>query len=169
MGISPTEYADLILGAKTTLKNDIIVPNSPGSGVETRYIAPDGRDDEGWLGFLRDNNGVVDIWLMMVSGLRGVAMEQRDSVGTFPKPVSLIVDYYADYRQGTDLVNTEEVFTRNLLAVDLALEQAQGCLGGDSRVKILSWDFRVRLRRFETATCHWGNGVINLEFNELFL
>lgn len=165
--LTSTEYADLLLGALDTLKDDIIAPNSAGSDIETRYISSIGFDEESWLGQLRDETGNVDIWLMTVTGLRGLS--QRDlqdaPVGGTVKPVNIVMDYYADYRHGTDGSNTERAFLRKLFAVDWALELKRGCLA--NRIYIDGWDFRVKLRRWEQATTHWASGVINLRFDEI--
>lgn len=170
-----TQYQDLMFSVLDKIRDDIIEPNSSGSDIETRYIASEGRDDEAWLGYLRNSSGVVDIWLLTFTGLRGYDQEneQRGAVGTFTKPVSVVLDYYADYRQGVDYdqpnsqTNTEHEFLKKLFAVDLALEQKRGCL--DPNISIRDWDFRIKLRRFEQATCHWANGVLNLELTDIIL
>lgn len=172
------QYASLILSALDLVKTDIITPNSTGSQIETRYIASEGVDDEQWLGYLRDSNSVVDIWLLTVASVRGLDQndEDRGSVGAFNKPVTLICDYYADYHQGLDAVgavgsetvtNTEREFIKKMLQVDFALENKRGCLSGNIYIK--SWDFRFKLRRFQQATTHWASGEIILSFGDIIL
>lgn len=179
MPITTAQYQDKILGVLNTIKTDIIAPNSSGSHIETRYIASEGRDDEQWLGYLRDANNVVDIWLLTLNGLRGLSedAESKGAVGTFSKPVSVVIDYYADYRQGVDVIvnvdpevaktNTEHEFLKKVLAVDLAFEKKRGCL--EPGIQIVQWDFRLKLRRFATATTHWASGILELRFDDLFL
>lgn len=170
-----TEYQDLLFSVLDKIKTDIISPNSTGSEIETRYITSEGRNDDSWLGVLRNTNGVVDIWLLTFLTSIGLSQEDasRGAVGTFTKPVSVLLDYYADYRQGVDYdqlngqTNTEREFLKKLFAVDFALENKRGCL--DTKISILSWDFRYKLRRFEQATCHWGSGVLNLELTDIIL
>jgi hypothetical protein len=174
MGISVADYQALLLGVAETVKTTIIAPNSTGSHIETRYIASEGRDDESWLGYLRDTNNVVDIWLITCNYLVGASEENAENraVGTFNKPYTLTVDYFADYKQGVDFVdtvatNTEHEFLKKLFAVDLALEKNRHCLG--NKLYIQTWSFRTKLRRFQTATTHWANGIINFEFDGIIL
>jgi len=170
------QYATLVLGALDTVRTDIIAPNSPNSEIETRYIASIGFDEEGWLGQLRDDTNNVDIWLLSVASLRGLDEQSLATVpiGTFNKPVTLVMDYYADYKHGKDAVgvvgsetvtNTEREFLKKLLAVDNALERKRGCLTGN--IFIDGWDFRIKLRRWEQATTHWASGTLNLRFDSV--
>lgn len=168
----------MILGLPQMIKTEIIAPNSPGSHIETRYISSEGRDDNKWLGYLRDDAGVVDLWLITYLDFKGTE-EGGDSdvpVGTFTKPISVVLDYYADYKYGVDSIgdvgsetktNTEREFLKKVFAVDYELENRKGCLQGN--ILISGWDFRLKLRRFETATTHWMSGVLSLEFTDLFL
>lgn len=167
--ITTSAYQQLWFDALDTIKDEIIAPNSAGSQIETRYIAPDGRNDEQWLGYLRDANGKVDIWLMTFSMVNGLSGEddQKGAVGTFNKPVSVIIDYFADYRQGTDASNSETEFLKKLIAVDLELEKRKGCLKGQTMIR--DWNFILKLRRFETATTHWATGILNIWFSEVFI
>lgn len=178
MAITKEEYIELILGVMDTIATDIITPNSSGSEIETRYIASEGRDDEQWLGYLRNSDGAVDIWLLTIAGLQGLGEDddRKGATGTFSKPVRVVIDYYADYRHGVDVVgevgsetstNTEREFLKKVLAVDLALEQKRGCL--DSRIYIDKWDMILKLRRFETATTHWMSGVLEIGFTDIIL
>lgn len=175
MPITTEEYQNAVFAVLDYIKTDIITPNSPGSHIETRYIAPEGQDDEQWLGFLRDQNMVVDIWCMTIANLTGLPQEdeRRGSVGTVTKPITIIIDYFADYRQGVDYVedvatNTEREFLKKVLAVDLALEQKKGCLDAD-KILIRSWDYILKLKRFDNATVHWANGLLRLELVDLFI
>lgn len=179
MAITKDEYIELILGLLDTIKTDIITPNSSGSEIETRYIASEGRDDEQWLGYLRNSASVVDIWLLTISGLQGLGEDddRKGATGTFTKPVRVVIDYYSDYRHGVDVIedadpdvartNTETEFLKKVLAVDLALEKKRGCL--DSRIYIDKWDMILKLRRFETATTHWMSGVLEIGFTDIIL
>lgn len=176
--ITTVQYQELMLSVLDLIKTDIITPNSAGSDIETRYITSEGRDDESWLGALRDATGNVDIWLLSYAGVLGLSPDatERGAVGTFVKPVRIVIDYFADYKQGLDAVgdvgsetvtNTEREFLKKLFAVDLALEGKRGCLA--SNIYIRGWDFQIRLRRFETATTHWASGILQLELTDLFL
>lgn len=176
--ITTLEYQTLMIGILDVVKTQIISPNSSGSLIETRYISSEGMDDEQWLGALRDATGNVDIWLLTFGSLRGLDEDDSDkgATGTFNKPLSIVVDYFADYKQGLDAVgdvgsesvtNTEREFLKKLFAVDLAIEKKRGCL--QDNIFIRSWDFRIRLRRFETATVHWASGMMQLEVTDLFL
>lgn len=171
MPITAEQYIDLVLGVRDLIKDEIVAPNSPGSVIETRWIAPNGQDDEEWLAYLRDNAGNVDIWLMTIVGLAGLAQEsqERGSVGTFAKPLSIALDHHYDYLMGTDESHTEQTFLERALKVDLALEKRKGCLDADGRILIRSWSFEMRLRRFKTASTHWLMGRLQLEFIDLFL
>jgi len=175
MPTTTEQYQELVFGVLDFLKTDIIAPNSPGSAIETRYIAPEGNDDEQWLGFLRDDDMTVDIWLMTITQLAGLDQrdDRRGSVGTITKPMVIIFDYFADYRQGIDYVenvatNTEREFLKKILAVDLALENKKGCLDGD-KIMINSWDFQLKLKRFDNATVHWANGLLRLDLTDVFI
>lgn len=176
-GVTIEQYQTLFLDVLPTLA-DMIRTIAPDSQIETRYIASDGRNDEAWLGNLRDHNGNVDIWLMTLNTINGLSEEddRKGAVGTFTKPVTVVLDYYADYRIGIDHVgdvgsevytNTEREFLKKILALDWSLENQKGCL--HDGVLIRDWNFRLKLRRFETASCHWASGLINIEFSELFL
>jgi len=178
MSLTPTQYAALVLSGLDLLKTTIIAPNSTGSIIETRYISSEGDSDEQWVGFLRDEDRVVDRWLLTVTSVDGLSQQDplRGSVGTFNKPVTVVCDYYADYHHGPDAVgvvgsetvtNTEREFIKKVLAVDFALENKRGCLGGN--IFIDRWNFQTRLRRFETATTHWANGFITLRFGDIIL
>ena len=180
MALTRIEYIQLVLGSLELIKTEIIEVVAPDSLVNTRYIASEGRDDESWLGYLRDTDGTVDRWLLTISGFHGLDRNaQTDDpapVGTFTKPISVVVDYYADYQHGLDAVgaigsetvtNTEREFLKKVLGVDFELEQRYGCL--NSNILIKDWDFQLKLRRFNQATTHWASGVINLEFTDLIL
>lgn len=178
MSITALEYQQVFFDTLASIRDDILAPSSPGSHIETRYIASEGRDDEQWLSYLRDQNGAVDIWLMTYSGLMGLNDDdQRGSAtGEFTKPVSVVLDYYADYKQGLDVVgaigsetttNTEHEFLKKVLAVDLLLEKKRRCL--QDNVEIKDWSFRLKLRRFDQATTHWASGLVNIDFSQLFL
>lgn len=177
-GITITEYQTLILGTLDWIKIDILAPIAPDSHIETRYISSEGNNNEEWLAYLRDADNVVDVWLLTFNMFKGLseADPNKGSVGTFTKPVTVVIDYYADYRFGSDVVgdvglesttNTEHEFLKKIVGVDLALENKKGCL--KDSIMIVSWDFRLKLRRFDTATTHWASGILSLDFSELFL
>lgn len=177
MGITQTEYTQLLFDS-LGLISDMIKDVDSSAHVETRYIASEGKNDEQWLAYLRDENNIVDIWLLTFVGLTGLKEEddRKGAVGTFTKPSAIVVDYFADYRQGVDAVgalgsetstNTEREFLKKVFGLDYMLENQKGCLLNN--ILIRDWNFQLKLRRFDTATTHWASGIINLEFSELFL
>ena len=104
------EYKDKLNAILEFFKTSIITPNSNDSEIVTRYITSSGLNDEQWLGFLRGkNNGKTDIWLLTISELKGLGAGQKAVSGS-TKRIQLAVDYFSDYRQGTDASNSEQSF-----------------------------------------------------------
>lgn len=167
--ITTEEYQTILLGMLPTIKTDVIDPNADGSLVITRYITSEGNDDEQWLGNLRDADGKVDIFLLTFNLIVGKRDEDRkdDPPGTFTKPLSVVIDFFYDYQQGIDTDNSEEEFLKKLFAVDLALEKKRGCLSPN--LWISGWNFRIRIKRFTTASTHWAQGVLDLRLTDIFV
>jgi hypothetical protein len=167
--ITTEQYKALMLGILPLVKSDIIVPNAQSSKVITRYITSEGASDEAWLGNLRDDDGKVDIFLLTFNLIVGKREEDRreDPPGTFTKPLSVVIDYFYDYQQGTDDEYSEKVFLENLFAVDLALEKKRGCL--TPNLWITGWNFRTRIKRFTNASTHWAQGVLDLRMSDIFV
>lgn len=175
--ITTLEYQTLLFSIPEALA-DMIEAIAPDSGVEKRYISSEGKNDDEWLGYLRNAAGVVDLWLLTFNGLTGLeeGNEAKGATGTFTKPLSVVMDYWADYHQGVDTIgavgsetttNTEREFLKKVFAIDLALEKKRGCL--QNNIRIIKWDFRIKLRRFPQATTHWMSGIIDLEVQDIFL
>lgn len=149
------------------VKDDIITPNSTGSAIKTRFITSQGAKDEQWLGYLRDlSAGKTDIWLLTFNELRGLGFANKE-IGSTTKDVAMEIDYFYDYRQGTDAENSEITFLTNILFTDYALEEKQGMCGVEG-VKIKDWSFKLRLKRFTNDTTHWMTGIINFQVDIQF-
>lgn len=158
------EYKDKLNAILEFFKTSIITPNSNGSEIVTRYITSSGLNDEQWLGFLRGkNNGKTDIWLLTISELKGLGAGQKAVSGS-TKRIQLAVDYFSDYRQGTDASNSEQSFRDKVFGVDFDLEKKQGLCGLDN-IRLIDWTFKLKLKRFVNDTTHWAIGVINLELD----
>ncbi len=162
------EYYNRYVGLADAMKGKIETV-APDSSIDTRYISSEGRNDDQWISYIRDAAGVVDRWMITLSSLTGVSEGEGDSgsapVGMFHKPGTLVVDYYADYRYGTDASNTEAEFLKKVMAFDLELEKSRRCL--QTNVEILNWTLTMRLRRFETAATHWMSSNITFRFTDL--
>lgn len=171
------EYADKYFDFVRALKG-LVEGVSPTSDIDTRYISSNGRNDDEWIAYLTNPAGVVDRWMITAQGFMGEAEVLEDPnaapVGRFQKPMNIVVDYFADYRFGEDVVgavgaetttNTEHEFIKKLLALDLELEKKRRCL--QTNVEILNWTFTMRLRRFKTATTHWASGNLTIRFTDL--
>lgn len=166
-----------MFGAMDLVKSEILVPNVGSSIVKTRYITSEGADDEQWLNYLKNESGQTDIWVMTPINLVGKDEKQReedDVVGTFSKPLKLALDFFYDYKQGLDyndtdpdniVTNSEHEFLEKLFAVDLALESKRGCLGGN--VYVDSWSFRLKIKRFQNASTHYANGILDLMLRDI--
>lgn len=161
------EYQNTFFGFLGYIKDEIIKAQiAPDSDIETRYITSEGADNEQWIGMLRNSQtDKVDIWLLTISGLRGLPSSAKQPGGVFDKPFFLVIDYYADYKQGTDEENTEREFDKKMLALDLILEQNQECFY--EGVKITSWEMTKKIQRFSSASCHRLHCVLNLMWTEL--
>lgn len=177
MPITLTEYQDKLFSTVDYVAANLIRPIDANSLIKTRYITSQGNDDESWIGYLRDDtrisnefpSGVVDIWLITISGLRGLPQDQKGMVGGFNKPFSLYIDYFADYRQGLDFddsnlsdikTNSEREFAKKVFAFDFALENITDCL--PNGVYIQDYDIRCSLRKFSSDTAHRAACVLNL-------
>lgn len=173
MPTTALQYQTAYFGFVEALKT-LIETNSPDADVETRYIVSEGSNGEQWLAYLRDDEGVVDKWMITVMQFAGQNQEQGANIapiGGEYKPFRLTVDYFADYRHGLDVVgtigaetttNTEHEFLKKVMAVDLALEKSRRCLHNE--FEILNWTFNLRLRRFDTASVHWANGIVDVRY-----
>lgn len=177
-------YLTRLFGILDALRDNIIRPIDANSLIKTRYITSEGVDTEQWIGMLRDElrtsaiypSGVVDIWLMTFSGLRGLPQAQKGAIGVFDKPVQIYIDYFADYRQGLDYdatdpddikTNSEREFLTKCFLFDYKLENATTCL--TSGVEVQSFDIRFSLKQFNTDTCHRAACVLNLLVSENIL
>lgn len=166
-----SDYITKLFAVADNIAQNVIRPINTDSLIKTRYITSQGQDDEQWIGLLRDEarGGIVDIWLITFSGLRGLPQDQKGMMGGFDKPVSLYIDYFADYRQGLDYddsnpssikTNSEREFLSKVFAFDYALEKVSTCL--PNGVQIESYDIRLSLKQFSSDTAHRAACVLNL-------
>lgn len=145
---------------------------SPSSGIETRFITGEGRDDENWRGHLLSaslNPTKVDLWCLSLTMTEGLPATENE-IGAFNKPISLAVDYFYDYDFGTDAANSEAVFNKRVNAFDFILEQIRGnssfeCLPNDCTIE--SWMSRRLIKRFTNASTHIAKTDISLRFEGL--
>lgn len=163
------QYQNLIFSTVDYIATNLIAPIEGDSQIATRYITSEGQNDEDWIGYLRNDSGIVDIWLITIVGFRGLPGEQK-AVGTFDKPITILIDYFADYRQGlnfddTDLddikTNTERKFLKKVIALDFALENLTDCLPNGTLIE--SWETRMSLKKFTSDTTHRSTTVLNLK------
>lgn len=178
------DYQNLILGILDTFKTVILDSDnaistnidSTTSGVETRYITSEEADQEQWLGYLRNANKIVDIFLITVSGLKGQSDEDTLApVGAYEKPLTVIIDYFADYHFGIDETkdvdgntvetNTEREFQKKVIALDFWLEHNRDCLPNDSR--ILKWVVKSGIKNFLTGATHIAKFDIDIVFQDI--
>lgn len=167
--MTSSEYQTFLFGALDKVKTQILIPNVGSSRIKTRYITSEGSDDEQWIGKLRDENNVTDIWMVTAQMVIGRTEEQRqvDPVGTFTKPLTLMLDFFYDYKQGTDDSNSEKEFLEKVFAVDFALENKRGCL--QDNIRINGWGFRLGIKRFVNSSAHFASGILNLEIQDIAL
>lgn len=163
-------YQQFIFDTVQYIADNVIRPIDANSSIETRYITSEGQGDENWIGFLRNGAGVVDIWLITVAGLSKRTGAEGGGVGFFLKPLTVYIDYFADYRQGLDYnqtsgaTNSEYEFLKKVFAFDYAMEISKQCLGDSSRT-IISYDIRIALKKFVSDTTHRASIVLNLQLD----
>lgn len=166
------EYQDKFFSTLDYISTGLIAPISPLSRRETRYITSRGQDEESWIGTLRNDDGVVDIWLITLVSLTGLPDEQKGGVGTWDKPFSVYIDYFADYRQGYDYdssnpadikTNSEREFLKKQIALDYTLENLPSCF--PNGIWIINWEQRFSLKAFSTDTTHRAQVVLNLRMD----
>lgn len=142
----------------------------PDSGIETRLISGEGRDDGSWLGNLRTatpgDDDKVDVWCLTITNSRMLPNEQNE-VGNFNKEFGLGVDYHLDYDFGTDETNTEDVFNQRVNAVEFIFEQIRTdpdteCLPHGCCIE--NGMFRRLVKRFTNASTHIAKGDFTLRF-----
>jgi hypothetical protein len=95
------QYLINVKALRAYLKSDVIVPNSPGSEVVTRFITSEDTNLVDWVANYRNTAGEVNLWMINMLALRS-SDEATNAVGTMDKPVDIILDFFFDYRQGTD-------------------------------------------------------------------
>ena len=139
---------------------------SPTSGIETRYITGEGRDDENWRGNLlaASLGSKVDVWCLTVTMSQGLPLEQS-GVGYFDKPFSIGLDYFYDFEFGTDSNNSESYFNSQVDGFEWILEQIRTCLPDGAEIE--SWLFRRMIKRFTNASTHIAKGDIALKLSGL--
>lgn len=163
------EYQEKLFAIPEYIKTNLITPITGDSLIKTRYITSEGVDDEQWIGYLRDEdrNDIVDIWLITFAGGEGLPPENKGMIGGFDKPVSLYIEYLADYRQGLDYnedtgaTNSEREFLKKVWAFDFKLESITDCL--PNQVFIESHSYRLNIKQFSSDSCHRAQFVLNLK------
>jgi DNA modification methylase len=160
------QYLINVKALRAYLKSDVIVPNSPGSEVVTRFITSEDTNLVDWVANYRNTAGEVNLWMINMLALRS-SDEATNAVGTMDKPVDIILDFFFDYRQGTDASNSEEMFLDRLFSVDWILEGKRQCF--PNGVRLLDWRFDIKLKPFSTDTTHWAQGVLKFQFDGIIL
>jgi hypothetical protein len=160
-------YQATLNGILTTIAG-FVEAFSPDSGIETRIITGEGRDDELWRGNLLSASPTktrVDVWCLTVTNSKGLPFGQNETVGSFDKARSIGLDYFYDYYFGTDKDNSEAVFNAKIDGLDYIFEQIRTCLPDNA--EIVSWNFRRMVKRFNNASTHIARGDLELRINDL--
>lgn len=164
-----TELASAIASYQNFLPNIVktlagyIEVYSPDSGLEIRYITSEGRDDERWRGALLSaskDNLKVDCWCITITLSEGKDLSDLEP-NSFDKPFGLGIDYFYDYDYGTDLVNSESYFNKQVDGFEYILEQIRTCL--PDGVTIESYLTRRMIKKFTNASTHIAKIDLALE------
>lgn len=159
--ITKEQYAQKFEDILTYIETSLIRPaTGVNSKIKKRIITSQGTDQEQWLGFLRDGSKVVDIWVMTLANIRGLAPRDKGDTTGFDKPFQIYIEYFADYTFGTDASNSEAEFRKKCLYFDYLLEDNWSCLPNSTIIN--DWQFNYSVMRFKTSSVHWAKGFLNL-------
>lgn len=140
---------------------------SEDSGIETRIVSSNGRDDEKWRGALLSASKTkteVNVWYITFSQ-SDFLTEEENEPNSFNKPFSLGIDFFFDYKFGTDLENSEQTFNEKVTAFEFIIETIRNNAESDCLphgCQIESGSIKRGIKRFNNASTHFAKGDFNL-------
>lgn len=159
------EYSELVLKARDDLFAALRAALPAECEMEKRYILSGREAEVNWPGALVNREtDRIRILVLLMNNLGAANAEKVAGARNFQPSLRLSFELFHDYLQGSDAVNTQEVFEADLLKIQFAIETNKSL---PPKGYIENYQINFGIRPSVTRALHYGRGEITINFRAI--